>query len=148
MEDSAYEAIYTGVFILIFIAALSATLFMFKTVSDIADRAYEYGKVSQTTALLVNVPTDDERYLTKSEVISYIYNYIQRDIYGDKSTNSEYEIQILDKDGNPVTDINEKITADVYKTIVTNLNANKFVLKYKKYDEKALKATITIQAFE
>lgn len=143
MEDSSYEALYTGVYIFIFIAALTITLFLFKSVSDVAEKAYEFGNASQSGSVLVNVPVDENRYLNGSEVISYVYNYIQGDLFSSQRVNDEYEIVIKNKDGQTV--INKRLTvANVYDQINKTINVkSKYILKYDQVNADG-KAVITI----
>ncbi len=42
MEESAFQAIYTGVYIIIFIVALTTSLYLFNGISDLAEKSYEY----------------------------------------------------------------------------------------------------------
>lgn len=101
MEDSTFEAIYTGVYIFIFIAALTVTLYMFKNVNELAERSYEYGMVS-TGDTLVEAPEEVDKVLHKTDVISYYYNYVNLDNY---DTKNEYTpIYTVEIDDNKVSD--------------------------------------------
>lgn len=42
MEESAFQAIYTGVYIVIFIVSLTTALYLFNGISKLAEDSYEY----------------------------------------------------------------------------------------------------------
>ena len=85
MEDSAFEAIYTGVYIFIFIAALTMTLYMFKNVNELAERSYEYGIIASGDRL-IEAPEEPDKILNKSDIVSYYCNYIKQDSYDNTNT--------------------------------------------------------------
>lgn len=81
MENS-YEAIYTGVYLFVFVAALTIALYLFQGVNELADRSYDYGKIVSGDAV-IETDTEDAKYLSKEDVISYYFNYIKTDNYED-----------------------------------------------------------------
>ncbi len=117
MEDSTFEAIYTGVYIFIFIAALTVTLYMFKNVNELAERSYEYGMVS-TGDTLVEAPEEVDKVLHKTDVISYYYNYVNLDNYDSENSENKYtpiyKVEIVN--GNELG----------YKELLNNLNHNDY----------------------
>lgn len=97
MGENATEGIFIGVYIFIFIVALSATITMFYMINNYAELSYEYGKnIENSGTLIENVSTSTYRVVTGSEVISYYFNYIKTN----SGTNYKYKIQILDEKGN------------------------------------------------
>ncbi len=101
MEDSAFEALYTGVYVIIFITALSITIFLFSTMEKYSELAYEYQTTVQSGQLIENLPTSNYEILTGSQVISYYYNYIAKDRYSSTTSTSSsgeknYIIEIHD----------------------------------------------------
>lgn len=91
MEDSAYQAMYTGVYVFVFVIALSSTIYLFKTMSDYADLAYEYGQTVVSDNIIENISDSNQRLLTGSDVIAYYFNYTDKDKYEDEVT-GEYTI--------------------------------------------------------
>ena len=78
MGDSAYQAIYTGVYVFVFIIAMSATIYLFMTIIDYAELSYNYGNTALDSNLIENIPTTKYQLLTGSDVITYYYNYVKR----------------------------------------------------------------------
>lgn len=82
MGDNAAEGIFIGVYIFIFVVALSATITLFTMINNYAELSYEYGKqVADDASLIENVPTETHRVITGSQLISYICNYTLEDEY-------------------------------------------------------------------
>lgn len=77
MENS-YEALYTGVYLFVFVAAMTIAVYLFQGVNDLADRSYDYGKVVEGNAV-IETDTDEMKYLSREDVISYYMNYIAND---------------------------------------------------------------------
>lgn len=88
MEDSALEALYTGAYIFVFIVALTITIYLFSSITNFADLAYEYNNDVQSGATIVDTPVEQDLLLTIDEVISYYYNYVVRDLYGSDAIDS------------------------------------------------------------
>ncbi len=86
MEESSFQAIYTGVYIFVFIAALTTTLYMFRNVNELAENAYNYGEIA-TNQSVIQAPSEDYK-ITGEELISYYFNYIKKDKY--ESDTNEY----------------------------------------------------------
>ena len=94
MENSAFEAMYTGVYIFVFIAALTMTLYMFKNVNEVSENSYEYG-MNTTSQSLIDESSEKDRILNANDVISYYYNYVDYDITDFKNVH----VEIKDRNG-------------------------------------------------
>ena len=90
--NNSFEAIYTGVYIFVFIAALTISLYLFNGVNRLAQSAYDFGKISSSSAIIESDGIEDV-YLTKEEVISYYFNYVKKDEYLD-TYNDEFTFSI------------------------------------------------------
>ncbi len=82
MEDSAYNSLMMGVYIVIFVMATSITIYLFSSTIEFAEKAYEYGKLS-TGDSIVEVPVNTiYNTVTGAELLTYYYNYKSPDKYG------------------------------------------------------------------
>lgn len=126
MGDNAAEGIFIGVYIFIFVVALSATITLFTMINNYAELSYEYGKqVADDASLIENVPTETHRVITGSQLISYICNYTLEDEYATKGS-SGVTITYKNSKGEKIT-----FNGDSYKTIISKININgKYTLKY------------------
>lgn len=131
MGDNAAEGIFIGVYIFIFVVALSATITLFTMINNYVELSYEYGKqVADDASLIENVPTETHRVITGSQLISYICNYTLEDEYATKGS-SGLEITYKDSDGKVITFSVEGNNKDSYKTIISKIKINgKYTLKY------------------
>lgn len=94
MEESTSTAVYTGAFVLVFIASLTVSLFLFNSIMDFSERAYEYNVNIADNQTIVNVPVGAERLLTPAQVASYYYNYVSYELYEGEKTNDKYDVKI------------------------------------------------------
>lgn len=94
MEESTSTAIYTGAFVMVFVASLTVSLFLFNSISDFSERAYEYNVSVADNQTIVNVPVGAERLISPEQVASYYYNYVSYDLYEGGNTNDKYNVQI------------------------------------------------------
>ncbi len=133
MEESSFQAIYTGVYIFVFIAALTTTLYMFRNVNELAENAYNYGE-SVTTESVITAPAEKTN-LTKEDVISYYFNYIKKDKYDEGSPNTN----TINLKINGIAQSNKS-----YKELINNLNADSYTLTIEKYDDNGTNETITV----
>ena len=133
MGESASQAMYVAVYVFIFIIALSASIFLFNSITEYAELSYEYGTRLLDNTLIINAPTNKYRIITADQVISYYFNYINKDQYAEgtaEKTSNSYNITI--KVGNTV--YNDP--TNTYKEFVAFLNAqrtkgyNNYVVKY------------------
>lgn len=141
MEESANDALYIGVYVLIFISALSITIFLFTNIVKYAEKSYEFGQNETGSTVNNNAGTtydvgQDKVYLTTDEVVSYYYNYIKKDQYDSTAAgNVEYHVTIYYNTADP----NKKYETDTtssnlnYETLMSSLkcsNNEKYVLEY------------------
>ncbi|MNP33650.1 hypothetical protein D3C76_1269020 [compost metagenome] len=98
MEESAYDALIISAYVLVFITAMSATIYLLSTINKYSEQAFQYGRsVPQSSLLGTTLPSNTETnssgqevlvpsessdiILLGTEVISYYYNYINLDNY-------------------------------------------------------------------
>ena len=94
MGENATEGIFIGVYIFVFVVALSGTIMLFYNINEYANLSYEYGKmVDNSGTLIEGVPATTYRVVTADELIGYYYNYIKGDI------SSNYQITVKDERG-------------------------------------------------
>ena len=148
MEDSAFEALYTGAYVFVFIIALTLTIFLFSSITDFADLAYEYEETSGDSSVIVDTPVNQNLLLSSDEVMSYYYNYIKKDIYGDDSKKESYNVIIKTKakdeagaDLSLISGESDMTISELSDRLGKN---NKYILRYKSVDN-AGNVTIEIQ---
>ncbi|MEG1009006.1 MAG: hypothetical protein RSE41_06700 [Clostridia bacterium] len=81
MENNAYEAAIIATYVFMFIIATSITIFLFSSVYEYSNKAYEYGRNVSKDSVIVDAPITKHNILSGSEVMSYIDNYIKYDKY-------------------------------------------------------------------
>ena len=148
MEDSAFEALYTGAYVFVFIIALTVTIFLFSSITDFADLAYEYEETSGDSSVIVDTPVNQNLLLSSGEVMSYYYNYIKKDIYGDDSKKESYNVIIKTKakdeagaDLSLISGESDMTISELSDRLGKN---NKYILRYKSVDNVG-NVTIEIQ---
>ena len=148
MEDSAFEALYTGAYVFVFIIALTVTIFLFSSITDFADLAYEYEETSGDSSVIVDTPVNQKLLLSSDEVMSYYYNYIKKDIYGDDSKKESYNVIIKtkakDEAGADLSVISGESDITISELSDRFGKNNKYILRYKSVDN-AGNVTIEIQ---
>ncbi len=102
MEQSAYSALYTGTYIVVFITALTVTLYLFNSIVNYADLAYEFDEKVVDNSVIVNQPYGENQLLTASEVASYYFNYVSNDVSGGQELTKDFKVNIYNS-----TDTNE-----------------------------------------
>ena len=133
MESSATQAIYTGTYIFVFVAALTVSLFLFNSILDFSNLAYEFEGKIESNEVIVNAPVEANRLLTADEVASYYYNYIVKDQYSVASDTNNKEIEKYDV---KITGTSESLKdAGKYKTKYADVikalgKDNKYILRY------------------
>ena len=75
--ENANEAIYIGIYTLIFVMALSLTIFLFSSLMSYTDEAYDYIHQQANDAVTVTGEVNRHLILTGQEVVSYYYNYVK-----------------------------------------------------------------------
>lgn len=86
MEDSGYNSLMIGVYIFIFLLATSLTVYLFSTTVTVADKAYEYGKVTTGDSVIETTSAPKYSIITGAELLTYYYNYKSPDKYGTTNT--------------------------------------------------------------
>ena len=148
MEDSAFEALYTGAYVFVFIIALTVTIFLFSSITDFADLAYEYEETSGDSSVIVDTPVNQNLLLSSDEVMSYYYNYVKKDIYGDDSKKESYNVIIKtkakDETGADLSVISGESDMTISELSDRLGKNNKYILRYKSVDNVG-NVTIEIQ---
>jgi len=94
MGESATTAIYTGAFVMVFVSSLTISLFLFNSILDFSEIAYEYNVNIADNQTIINVPVGSERLLSPEQVASYYYNYISYDLYDGGKIDETYDVRI------------------------------------------------------
>lgn len=126
--ENANEAIYIGVYVMIFVIALSLSIFLFSSLLNYSEDAYDYIHAEDNSAMLVNVPANRYLILNGQDVISYYYNYISKDRFTNKNYNNNIvvSINLNTKDEAPLMLDGENMT---YKEVVQRVGLdNKYIL--------------------
>ena len=82
MEDSAYNSLMVSIYIIIFITAIGITVYLFSSTVKLADKAYEYGKLTAADSIIETTSAPKYNAITGAELLSYYYNYKSPDKYG------------------------------------------------------------------
>lgn len=126
--ENANEAIYIGIYTLIFVIALSLTIFLFSSLMNYTDEAYDYMHKQSNDAVMVTGEVNRHLILTGQEVLSYYYNYIKKDRYSDETVNSDtiVTINLNTKNETPLILDNKNLT---YKEVSNKIGMNsKYIL--------------------
>ena len=153
MESSATQAIYTGTYIFVFVAALTISLYLFNSILNFSNVAYEFEGKIEENEVIVDVPVEANRLLSADEVASYYYNYIVKDQYINSSDtrNSEiekYNVVINTGSGNNLLEsngVNKRKYGDVINALGKD---NKYILKYDSIDSNGKIKIIISKATE
>jgi hypothetical protein len=141
MEDSSYEALYMGAYIFVFVIAITITIYLFSSISELSEKAYEYGRAKVDLAVSENVPIENAVILSGSEVISYYFNYIKKDLYSNKPTKNYYTVTIQTK-----TELLKEGSAYSYEQVKNLIGlSNKYTLKYESKNESTKLANVTLK---
>ena len=135
MEESAYEALFTGTYIFVFIIALTVTLYLFNSIMDFSELAYEFNNTVEDKSTIINAPVEANRLLTGEEVLSYYYNYVRHDLYTEKKSPINYNVTISGLN-------NEQLATKTLYQVAEAIGINdKFILYYRgaEYDENGVK---------
>lgn len=126
--ENVNEAIYLGVYTMIFVIALSLTIFLFSSLMSYSDEAYDYMHQMNNDGVLVNAPANRYLLINGYEVISYYFNYIQKDKYLNKDYDDKTVVTI---NLNTQSDSPMYLTQDdlTYKEAVEKIGvSNQYVL--------------------
>ncbi len=126
MEDSTFEAMHVAVSIFVFIIAISATIYLFSSISELSERSYEYGKVKVDAAVSEQVPSENAVILDSSQVIAYYFNYVKKDLYlaPDATVKQEYKVTINTPSGTLTNNL-------TYQQVLTSVGSTrKYILEY------------------
>lgn len=130
MEESAYEALFTGTYVFVFIIALTVTLYLFNSMLDFSDLAYEFNTTVEDKSTIINAPVEENRLLTGEEVLSYYYNYVKNDLYTQKDAPINYNITI--KKTATGGSINNTLNSMKLNQVASEIGINnRYILYYK-----------------
>ncbi len=82
MEDSGFSAMFIAVYVFIFIAATSITVFLFLATINFSEEAYEFGKLTSADSVVETNVENTENTITGAELLTYYYNFVSDDKYG------------------------------------------------------------------
>lgn len=136
MEDSANQALYTGVYVFIFVIAISATILLFSAIINYAELSYEYGDTTVNSNIIENIPTTKYKLLTGSDVIAIIYNYMIGDKYENAIPDTNYKIEFQSGTNLANLNLSSSYGRASYNQIKEAIGSysNLFVLEYKSVD--------------
>ncbi len=131
MENS-YEALYIGVYLFVFVAAMTIAVYLFQGVNDLANNSYDYGKVVTGDAV-IETDTEEAKYLSREDLISYYFNYIQKDNYDKNNDDTELQLPVVEIDGINTNNLEYseflgKLSKKNYY-ITKSSTSNKFIIK-------------------
>ncbi len=129
MEESAFNAIYIGIYVFVFIIAVTATMFLYNSISDYADLAYEYSHNIDGEPLIIGSEAQRNKIITGSEVVNYYYNYVKKDKYNE-TDEIDYivSINLNGKNETPNMLVNTDLT---YKELVQQIGiSDNYILEY------------------
>lgn len=96
MSDSIYQALFTAVYVVIFIAAATITVSLFNTTITYAEDAYNYGKITSNDSVIETTAfVDSYNVISGTEMLTYYYNYVENNKYGTTSE-SKYVFDGID----------------------------------------------------
>lgn len=153
MEDSTSTALYTGAFVMIFVSSLTISLFLFNSILDFSEQAYEYNVSIADNQTIVNVPVGAERLLTSEQVASYYYNYVSHDLYDNDKQSENYDVRIYTSiNVSSASQLNVKTNYDTtkidwtYEELMQKLGNKTYILSYDSIDSVGKPVIIIKQA--
>lgn len=154
MEDSAYTALYTGTYVMVFIIALTTTLYLFNNIVNYADLAYEFDETVTDSSVILNAPTNENQILTSYDVVSYYYNYIANDLSAGVKLDDTYNLKIYystAKDQNKeiklTTDNKGNLNILSYSELMQKLgNDKKYIFRYESEGKDGVANCVILQA--
>ena len=131
MENS-YEALYTGVYLFVFVAAMTIAVYLFQGVNNLANNSYDYGKVVTGDAV-IETDTEEAKYLSREDLISYYFNYIRKDNYDENNDDTELQLPVVEIDGINTNNLEySELVGKLSKKnyyITKSSTSNKFIIK-------------------
>ena len=121
--ENANEAIYLGIYTMIFVIALSLTIFLFSSLMEYTDEAYEYMHRVGNDSVTISAEENRNLILTGQEVVSYYYNYVKKDRFSDETYNSNTIVTINLNTSNEAPLILDS-TNLTYKEVIEKIGAN------------------------
>ncbi len=125
--DNVNEAIYIGVSAMIFVIALSLTIFLFSSMMNYAEEAYDFMHEVSNDGAVINTAVNRYLVISSEDVVSYYYNYIQKDRFNNPNYNENIVVSInyKTKDEAPVY-LADDLT---YEGLIDRIGfSNKFIL--------------------
>ncbi len=125
--DNVNEAIYIGVSAMIFVIALSLTIFLFSSMMNYAEEAYDFMHEVSNNGAVINTAVNRYLVISSEDVVSYYYNYIQKDRFNNPDYNENIVVSInyKTKDETPVY-LADDLT---YEGLIDRIGfSNKFIL--------------------
>lgn len=129
MEQSAFEAIMTGVNVFVFIIALSAGILLMSSLIDMVNFANERAIVGMNGTLAENVGVVDERIYTGSQMLTYYREQIERQELNKQDLGYEFKVK-LSKLGQE-----ETLAHYIENEVITNYLNKQFILEYKEQSD-------------
>lgn len=137
MEDSSSTALYTGAFVMVFVSSLTISLFLFNSILDFSEKAYDYNVNIADNQTIINAPVGTERLLTSEQVASYYYNYVSHDLYEGSKPSESYDVRIFTSTSvsrssqlNVKTNYNITKVDWTYKELMQKLGNKTYILTY------------------
>ncbi|MDO4282022.1 MAG: hypothetical protein Q4D02_00110 [Clostridia bacterium] len=133
MEESAFDAIYIGIYVFVFVIAVTATMFLYNSISDYADLAYEFSHKIESSGIIEGSEVSRNKIITGEEVINYYYNYIKRDKYDSSNANNSNYIVNINLNGKGETENLITSTNLTYRELIQKIGiSNKYLVEYTK----------------
>ena len=151
MEDSTSTALYTGAFVMVFVSSLTISLFLFNSILDFSELAYNYNVNIADNQTIINTPVGAERLLSSEEVASYYYNYVSYDLYESGTKNNNFDVRIYTNTSvtsssllKPKTNYETTGIDWTYKELMDKLDGKTYILTYESVESDS-KAVIIIK---
>lgn len=121
MEQSAFDAAMIGVYVFVFIIALTAAIALMSNVLDMANYANENAKIGMNGSIAQNIGVVSQRIYTGEQLLAF-YGRLNEDV-----TNSKYDFKVKNSDIGSEYSLKSYIEQE---TIYSYMDS-KFELQYK-----------------